>query len=349
MRDTLPGDGIRRHCSTALTVLVLGAAVAAQGTSPRAPAASDLPERVGFSAAEAATARAGQPAVRVLPVEVSTEVAAAGTIRIRGDLERLVVWLLDIESFRKAIGTESVGAISRPARPEDFAEATSGSVDLEELRRCRPLDCEVRMPAAYLSRFSSELPWGTPQAAAAAAALVRQLLAEYAGAYQKGGDAALGAHHDQQTPQAIAAEFQDMLRRATTLWNLAYPFASYLETFPKARPRDVEERFYWTRESAGRQSVTTLHHVVLQRLADKSLRLADKQFYASRDLDAALLVGQATPIGDGASFDLVVAVRGRSPKLGSVAARVLRGRIERDMADTLAMYLDWLRKTFALG
>jgi hypothetical protein len=132
------------------------------------------------------------------------------------------------------------------------------------------------------------------------------------------------------------------------VWNLAYPFASYLETFPAGRPPDVEERFYWTHETSGRQPVTTLHHVVLQRLPDKSLRLADKQFYASRDLDTALLVGQATPVADGKQFDLVLMVRGRSARLGSMAARVVRGRIERETADTLAMYLDWLRKTFAL-
>jgi hypothetical protein len=334
-------------------VLLLSAAsvlatAALAGQAPL-PAATDLFLRVGLTADEASRARSGLPAVRVLPANASTEVAAAGAIRIQGDLERLVAWLKDIEAFRKAIGTEAAGVIGRPPRPEDFVRATRGGMDLDALQRCQPGDCDIRMPAAYVSRFRSEVPWGTPEAAAAAAGLGRQLLAQYAAAYQSGGDAALGAHHDQKAPNAIAAEFQDMLRRATTLWNLAFPFASYLETFPGGRPVDVEERFYWTRETETRQPVTTLHHVVLQRLGDKSLRLADKQFYASRDLDAALLVGQATPLPDGKQFDLVLAVRGRSAKLGSMAARVVHGRIERELTDTLAMYLDWLRKTFALG
>jgi hypothetical protein len=324
-------------------------AVVALGPSQVVPPASDLLVRVGLTADEAAKARAGQAAVRVLPPNASTEIAVAGAITIRGNLERLVAWLRDVEGFRKAAGTENVGAFGRPARPEDFAEAAGAGVDLQELQQCRPGSCEIRMPAAYLTRFSTEVPWGTPQAPVSAASLARQLLAEYAAAYQKGGDAALGAHHDQKAPQAVAADFRDMLRRATTLWNLAYPFASYMETFPEGRPADVEDRFYWTRESGGRQPVTTLHHVVLQRLPDKSLRLADKQFYASRDLDTGLLVGQATPAPDGRTFDLVVSVRVRSARLGSVAARVLRSRIERELADTLGMYLDWLQRNFALG
>jgi hypothetical protein len=309
----------------------------------------DLFVRVGLTADEAVRARSGQAVTRVLPQNASTEVAVAGAIRIRGDLERLVAWLRSIDDFRKAIGTEAVGLVRRPAAPGDFAEIAGSDLDLEELQRCRPGACEIRMPAGYLLRFSKEVPWQTPKAPAAATQLARQLLAEYATAYQAGGDAALGAHHDQKEPNAIAAAFQDMVRRAATLWNLAHSFASYLEDFPAGRPAGVEDLFYWTREAGARRPVTTLHHVVLQRLPDKSLRLADKQFYASRDFDAALLVGQATPTPDRQSFDLVVAVRARSSTLGSPAARVLRNRIEREVADALAMYLDWLRQNFALG
>jgi hypothetical protein len=337
-----------RPLALAVILLAAGSAGRPEATT-QATAPADLLVRVGLTTEEADRARGGQAVVRVLASNADTEVAVAGAIRIRGDLERLVVWLRDVESFRKAVGTEAVGVIGRPARPEDFAEVFSAGVDLEELRRCRPGNCDIRMPATFLSRFTTEVPWGTPQAAVAANALARQMLAEYSAAYQNRGDAGLGAHHDSQAPQAIAAEFQDMLRRATPLWNLAYPFASYLETFPAGQPPGVEDRFYWTRESGPRQLVTTLHHLVLQRLADRSLRLADKQFYASREFDTGLLVGQATPSLDGSTFDLVVSLRARSGRLGSVAARVLRGRIEREVADSLALYLDWLRRNFALG
>ena len=244
--------------------------------------------------------------IRSLPPNTSTEVAAAGAVRIRGDLERLVIWLHDIEDFRRAIGSDNVGVIRQPAVAADFARAPA-----------IPLEAQGR-------------------------------LARCAAAYQQGGDASLGVCHGAQPATPFQAEFQDMLRRASTLWNLAYPFAKYLETFPRERPPDVDDRFYWTVESGGRQAITTLHHLVLQRLADKSLRLADKQFYASRDLDAALLVGQATPL-PGGSFDLVISVRARSERLAGVAARVLRGRIERDVADALAMYLDWLQRNYAIG
>ena len=87
---------------------------------------------------------------------------------------------------------------------------------------------------------------------------------------------------------------------------------------------------------------------MLQRLPDRGLRFADKQFYASRDIDAALLLGQAMPTADGQAFDLVISVRARVPQAGSMTGRLLRDRVGRELADTFAAYLTWLQRSFAL-
>lgn len=298
-------SGTRARIAAVTSVLVLclnpgygfsidGESIVAQEES----GTGDLFTRVGLTSTEAATALAGRPAVRVLPSDVDTEVAVAGGIRIRGNVERLVLWLRDIEEFRRSLGTEAVRSIDRPPRPENFAAISGGDVDV-------------------------------------------QLLREHATKYQKGGDRALGGE--------AAPVFQDMVRRAATLWRLARELAVYLEDFPAQRPTGIEDHFYWTREATARKPVTTLHHVVVQQLPDRSLRFADKQFYASRDIDVALLVAQATPTADGRSFDLVVSLRARVPRLGSMAARLLRNRVSQEMSDAFAMYLDWLRRSFALG
>ena len=266
----------------------------------------DLYSRVGLTTDEIARARNGQPAVRLLPNAVDSEVAVAGAIRIRGDIERLVIWLRDMEQLRRALGTDVVGAIDSPAQPANFSA---------------------------LAAADSTLP----------------NLAEYAKAYQTSGDRGIGPLRDQRNPDAIGTAFRDMLRGAKSVWQLAYDFATYLEEFPSNRPAGVEDRFYWTRETAVRKPIATLHHVVMQRLPDRSLRFADKQFYASRDIDAALLIGQATPLADGKSFDLVISVRARVPQAGSLAGRVMRDRIGKEISETFTVYLDWIQRSFALG
>ena len=46
------------------------------------------------------------------------------------------------------------------------------------------------------------------------------LVAEYVAAYQKGGDAAIGAYENPKAPNQQVMEFTDLLRRSTKAWNL---------------------------------------------------------------------------------------------------------------------------------
>lgn len=295
---------LRIGISSMVIVVCLAAHVVWGQTA--ATAAPDLLSRVGLTAGEVARAHSGQAAVRLLPGAVDSEVAVVGAIRIRGDVERLVVWLQDMEQLRRALGTDAVGAIASPARVENFTALVAADNKLPDLT-------------------------------------------EYAKAYQSGGDRSLGRLHDSRNPDANGTAFRDMLRGARTVWQLAYDFATYLEEFPGRRPAGVEDRFYWTRETAVRKPIATLHHVVMQRLPDRSLRFADKQFYASRDIDAALVIGQATPVEDGKGFDLVISVRARVPQAGSLAGRMMRDRIGKEISETFGVYLDWIQRSFALG
>jgi hypothetical protein len=152
-------------------------------------------------------------------------------------------------------------------------------------------------------------------------------------AYQKSGDAA----------GKSATEFQQMLRRSTKVWDLAHAFVSYLETFPTAAPPGTESRFYWTHEKA-----LTLHHVVIQSLDAGRILVADKQFYASEDIDAGFMIALGVPNADFTSFDLAVSVKARASAMKGVAGRLLRGRIEKELREGLALYLEWIRGSAAL-
>ena len=97
-----------------------------------------------------------------------------------------------------------------------------------------------------------------------------------------------------------------------------------------------------------RKPTLTLHHVVLQQLSEGRVLVADKQFYATRDLDAALVMVLGVPNAAHTSFDLVVAVKARADAMRGVAGKMLRGRIEKEVRESLGVYLDWIRGSAAL-
>lgn len=330
-------------------VLVAAAATAVVLGQPAASLTVEqlLTDRLATSAADLSQFKAGNAVVWSVPPVADNEIAAAGAIRARGDLRRLLAWLRDIESFMRATGSVNVGAIVDPATTADFAKLALDAEDVRDLKSCRPGDCEIRMPAAFMPRFQ-KVSWTAADAPAQATTLARALVAEYVAAYQKGGDAAIGALHDAAKPLEQSNEFLDLLRQSKKVWDLDYPFANYLESYPKDAPAGTESRFYWTRDKMGRTPTLTLHHVLLQELSGGRVLAADKQFYASRQFDAGLMIAFGVPNADFTSFDLVVSVKARSNAIRGVAARVLRGRIDKEVREGLVMYLEWIRGSFAL-
>jgi hypothetical protein len=331
-------------------VLIGTVALVAAKAQPAATLTAEtiLAERLGIPAAEVARFVAGDIVVRNVPATADDEIAAVGAIRGPGDLRRLLAWVYDIESFMRAAGTQNVGAIKEPASTADLTRLNLDDVEFSDLASCRPGRCEVRMPPAYLDRFQKEVNFKASDARTQAAALTRELLADYVAAYQRGGDAAIGALHNPQAPAEAPDRFRDMLRRSTKVWDLAYPFVSYLETYPASPPEKTDSRFYWTRDKVGLKPALTLHHVVIEQFPDGRVLVADKQFYASRQIDAALLIALGIPTADTKRYDLLISVKARADGIGGVAGRVLRGRIEREMTDGLRNYLTWIRDSMKL-
>ena len=306
-----------------------------------------LAERFGFSAAEIAQARAGQAVTRLLPSRESTEVGVAGAVRINGTPDRLVYWLKDIASFRKAAELGLSKKLSDPPQIGDFAELSLSDDELAALTACVPGKCDLRLGDKTIARFQAEVDWAAPDAAKRANLLIRQLMLGHAQAYLQGGDAALGAAHNEKTPRVAADEFHALLYQSTNLYDLAPALASYLEQFPSASLPGSEQFLYWASGGAGPDASISLHQLLVYNAPGGEVYIADKQIYASRYTDAAMTVISLASASDGTGYYALVGARGRSTMLGGVAARLLRGRVEKAARDTAKMYLDWIQQSLS--
>jgi hypothetical protein len=304
-----------------------------------------LVERFGFTTIEVDQVRDGQLVVKTLPTPQS-ELGVGGVVRIPDDKDRLVRWIRDIEGFRKAADLGLSRKLSTPPAINDFGELALDAGELAALQKCRPGDCALRLGDRAIARFQ-ELDWTTADAGRRANLLARQLLLGYAEAYLRGGDEALGAAHNERQPRVVADGFRALIRDATNLRALASPLATYLEQFPKAPLPGVEEFLYWAKGSIGPEPTITLHHLVIHRDEGGGIYVADKQLYASRSTDTALLVLWLAPPPDGKGYYLLAGLRARSTMLEGFAARLLRGRIEETSRSDTEIYLDWIRKSLA--
>ena len=308
-----------------------------------------LSGRFGFTPAEVAQARNGQAVAKLLPSKETGEAAVLGAVRIYGNPERLIVWLKDVSSFRKAAELGISHRLSDPPGIGDFADLSLDAGELSALRDCRPGNCDLRIGDRAIERFQADVDWTAADAGRRANLLTRQLLLGHAQAYLEGGDAALGAYHNERTPRVLADEFRQILSQATALHDIVPPLAAYLAGFPTARLPGSEQFLYWAKGGVGPEASITLHQLVIYRASGGETFVADKQLYGSRYVDAAIAVISIAPSPDGKSFYALVGARARSTMLTGFTARVLRAGVEKSARDTTSMYLDWIRASLASG
>jgi hypothetical protein len=92
-----------------------------------------------------------------------------------------------------------------------------------------------------------------------------------------------------------------------------------------------------------------VHHLVIHRPRAGEVWIADKNIYATRYLDAGVMVIGLYDTPDGTGYYAVAGSRIKASRLGGVAATVLRRQVERSAADTVRTYLEWLRESLALA
>jgi len=323
-----------------LPVFVLGsqliAVAALTAQSARIDPERLLADRFKFSPAELAQARSGEPVAKMIASTDRSELAIGGAIRLDGDKNKLAAWIRNIAQFRGSAELGLTRVVSSPPSVESFADLVLDATDLAALQKCSSKSCDLLLSAESVNDFNTKVQWGSPNAAAQATTLMREMFVAYAKSYLHGGDAALGNG------------FGELLQGATNLFELAPEFAGYLQRFPATKLAGVDERLYWSTMPVDKASIIGLHHLVIHRRAAGDILIADKTIYASRYLDVGALVISLHDAADGKGYYLVAGSRMKASQLSGMAGSLLRRQIQRSALDTVRMYLGWLRDSLAL-
>jgi hypothetical protein len=307
-----------------------------------------LADRFGFTPDELSRARNGQAVAKLLPRNDASDVGVVAAVRINAQASRLVGWLRDVAAFRKAAELGLSRRLSDPPQIGDFADLSLDGDDLAALRECRPGHCDLLLGDKAISLFQTDVDWTSADAGRRANLTMRQLLLQHADAYLKGGNQALGAFHYEKNPRVRVDEFHQVLWQSKELYAIAPALTAYLEGFPNARPPATDQFLYWGKGGVGPDASVTLHQIVIYTAPGGEVFVVDKQLFASRYLDAGLVVISLALSPDGKGFYAIAGARARSRMLGGTAARLFRGRVEKATKETATMYLDWLRASLTL-
>jgi hypothetical protein len=315
------------------SALVAGAAV--QGA---APDRAFLHSQLGFSRSEIDRALRGTPVGRTLASPDSHETAVAGLVRVRIPPSFFLERYRDIASFKRGEMVQQVGRFSDPPRLDDLAPLTLTDADVAALKSCKAARCGVKLSAAAMARFQSEVNWSATDAQEQAAAVARRLLFERLQKYMAGGLAAVDEYADKSRPVRTADEFRGLLDHTPYLTSYAPELRQYLLEYPRGHLDRAESFFYWSKEGFGLKPLVSLTHVVIYHRPGGDIVIASKGLYASHYMEASLgltVLGDASEEAEVPSVDLLYVNRSCVDALRGTFAALARGSVARRQRDAM--------------
>jgi hypothetical protein len=310
-----------------------------------------LRERMQFSAADVRALESGVAVTRSLETPVRQEIAHFGVVYVNAPASRFLERFRDIERFEKGPGVPQLGRFSDIPNADDAAALTLHADDIEALSACRPAHCDVKLTAAAITRFRTEMDWRSPNAARRATEITREMMAELVRAYQANGNAALGHYADGGEPLAVADQFRALLASVEQLPAPVPALFAYLADYPKGRPPGAEDIFYWTVVNFGLKPTIRVNHVVIYPMPEAapyglSHAIAIKQLYASHyfhtTLELRFLVDDDRPGREG--FYLLSITRARTDGMTGLRGLVLRPIVSRRSRDAVRGYLEYVKR-----
>jgi hypothetical protein len=292
--------------------------------------------RVGFSTSEIAQMRAGSVIARVLPQKDDNAVFVVGVARIEATEEAFVEGIRSGETFRGGEGVIETGRFGTPPSVDDLQLLAFDRQDLEDLRKCRVGDCDIKLEAETIA-LAKRVDWSASDSRAQAAQVLKLALVARVKGYLERGAAGMAVYHDKEAPRSTAVEFAKLLESAPRLIQ-DDAFQRYLLEFPRATLPNVENFVYWSKEKI-RKPVVSVVHVCLQRVeraGEATYFIAFKHIYDSHFFPAYAEFLTVIPYsGSAQSFYLVHSVRARVDRPRWFGG-MLMGKIKREMRSALS-------------
>ncbi len=339
---------------TSLAPMAVTGLLVAQVTLQPQPAADPLAffqPLVKLSAKERQRISGGAALIRVLPGS-DQEVAVFGAVPIRVDGERLVLWVRNIAELKKSSVVMSIRRFSDPPRIDDLDELALEDADLEDIRRCRPGDCEVKLAAAEIERLQGAIARADATWKPRLQQAFRELVLQRVEMYLTSGHAALSRYddHDGSLPRDTA--FSSIMQRSPYLTEQLPRFAEYLDRYPHAAIEDVESFVYWSKEHFAGKPVISATHVSIFRGSDPDLPttlVAGKQIFATHYMDGALSVTAIVRDGSASQHYLTYLNRSRLDVLDGFFGGLVRSIIERRLRADASDLLQGFRRRLESG
>jgi len=248
-------------------------------------------ENIGLTGDQVANIRNGRPVAKAMPSREAAEVFLFGAVYINATPESYVKFANDFDRLRKLPNYLALGVFSDPPQPSDMKGFTFESDDIEALKKCKPGDCLIQMPASSIEDLQRSIDWSAPNVDELVNQRLQRTALERLIAYEHNGNEVLGVYNDKRDATEVPKQFAYMLSYSKALPEQLPDFYHYLLSYPNGKPGNVEDTFYWARVKFGLKPTLRVVQTLTMRgepTDPLAYEIAEKQLYSSHYFETAL-------------------------------------------------------------
>ena len=274
--------------------LLLAMAAAVAGIS-RPQARPDLPTffrgTVGLTADQISAIQSGRSVVKVMSSPTPEEIFLFGAVYIHATPESYLKFSRDLDQLRKSPEYLATVKFRNPPKLSDLDSFGFDADEIQDLKKCKPGNCEFQIPADSMAALQQSINWSAPNVTEQVNQLVRKSVLDHLLAYQRRGDPILGTYNDKPIPTDVSKDFEYLLSFSKTLTEYLPGFYRYLLDYPKGKPANLDNWFYWSKVKFGLKPTLRIVQVVTFSGGARSeiaYAIAEKQLYSSHYFETAL-------------------------------------------------------------
>ena len=286
--------------------------------------------KIGLTLDQISAIRNGKPITKNLPPRNPSEVYLFGAIYVHSTPESYIRFAHDYDRLRKLPNYLALEKFSDPPQLSDLKGLSFDSDDVKALKNCKPADCSIQMPATSIEELHKSVDWSSPDAGEQINQILRKTALARLLAYQREGNQALGVYNDKLDPTEVPKQFAFMLSYATALPKYLPEFDHYLLSYPKDKPANVDDFFYWAKVKFGLKPTLRVVQVVTAQGSptdDLAYAIAEKQLYSSHYFETALDLTFCVRGGDDGKkpgFYLIMVMGSEQAGLTGVKGSIIR-------------------------
>ncbi len=333
---------LARGVALGLAALVGGSAVGS--ASIRNPT-RDFARHLGFDDDSIAALERGGVIVRTLDASAGSEIAVAGAVHIGVSREYFVRRWRDIASFKRDANVPEIGTFDNPSVLRDLDTLTVPAADVAAFRSCRIGHCGVTLPMETFGLLHHGERDGPATADRENVRVFKEMLTTRVQAFRSGGPAVLTSYGGSPSTSPRTA-IEAILAAAPDTLEAVPEFRAYLAEYPGPRLADVDEFWYWSKETPVPQPIISLTRVSVYTKAFDAATITfgtAMDLYSSHYVDGSIGFTIAIEANDqrDASFYLFYVNRSRIDALngmfGGLGRWIVKRRVRSGLRATLAL------------